>query len=91
MAPSPSASGTMTSPWGLQRVASFDEKPCGASLNAFANLLAKVWYPMMKVRATISAAAKCSRSRMKQSSDTSSSSRVILSQNSRAVRSRSLK
>src|SRR5229473_5021041 len=89
--PSPSASCTMTSPWGLQRVASSDEKPCGASLNAFANLLAKVWYPMMKVSSTISAAAKCSRSRMKQSSDSSSSSRVIRSQKLSAARSRSLK
>ena len=29
MGPSPSASGTMTSPWGLQRVASSDEQFAG--------------------------------------------------------------
>jgi hypothetical protein len=54
-------------------------------------LLAKVWYPMMKVSSTISASVKCSRSRAKHASDTSRSSRVIRSQNSSATRSRSLK
>jgi hypothetical protein len=52
-----------------QRAASA-ENPCGASRNAFANLLAKVWYPTMNVSSTTSASEKCSRKRARHPSET---------------------
>ena len=43
-------------------------RPCGARVNALANLLANVWYPTMNISSTASASEKCSRSSVQQAS-----------------------
>src|SRR2546422_1967759 len=65
-----------------------DANPCGTSRNAFANLLANVWYPTMNVSSTTSASEKCFRSCSTHASVTSWSSRVTRSAYSSAALSR---